>query len=100
MNTNIKKTIITTGITIFSLGYYRGCQQYYHFEIKNKNANFGLKEFALCNILGIINGSIYVNPSLAGFILYDEYLKYKMRGKEDFDEDKYFSNKYFQLSKK
>lgn len=100
MNFNIKKTIIATGITFFSLGYYRGCQQYYFFEIKNKNANFGLKEFALCNILGIINGSIYLNPSFTGFILYDEYQKYKMREKEDFDEDKYFSNKYFQFSKK
>lgn len=100
MNANIKKTIITTGITIFTLGYYRGCRQYYHFEIKNKNANFGLKEFALCNILGIINGSIYVNPSLTGFILHDEYLKYKMIGKKDFDENKYFSNEYFQIGKK
>ena len=99
MNTNIKKSIITTGLTIFSLGYYRGCQQYYHFEIKNKNVNFGLKEFTLCNILGIINGSIYVNPSLTGFALYDEYQKYKMRGEKDFDENKYLANSYFNFIK-
>jgi hypothetical protein len=104
MNTNIKNTIVTTGITMFSLGYYRGCQLYYHFEIKDKNANFGLKEFGLCNILGIINGSIYVNPSFVGFALCDEYQKYKIRTDKDFDEkfdeNKYFTNKYFQFIKK
>jgi hypothetical protein len=100
MNFNIKKTIVAGAFAIYSLGHYRGCQQYYHFEIKEKKIDFGLKEFVLCNTWGIIHGSIYINPSFLGFVLYDEFKKYKMRNDKDFDENKYLSNSYFYIIKK
>lgn len=95
MHTIAKKTLYSTGFALFSLGYYRGFQRYYYNEIKRKNVNYDLKQFVVCNIFGIINGSIYINPALTGFALVDEYNKYKQRKDKNFDEQKYFSSSYF-----
>lgn len=100
MNKVVRNTLYSSGFIMFSLGYYRGCQYYYHNEIKDNNINIGIKDFALCNVLGLIYGSIYINPAFACFAIYDEYEKYKMRSEKVIDEKKYFNNSYFLLNKK
>lgn len=99
MNNFTKKGIYTLGVSMFSLGYYRGCQQYYYNEIKQKNITPGIKEFMMTNIMGIMNGSIYVNPSLTSFAVYEEYIKHKIRNNEKFDEKLYYKNTYLEIYK-
>ena len=62
--------------SFFSLGFYRGCQQY-HTKIMKKNNTYDIENSALLVTVGIMNGSLYVNPALCGFALYDEIQKLK-----------------------
>ena len=71
----IKLGLYTTGTAFTTLGFYRGFQHYYISELKDKKNKIIFKDYACCIIFGFIGASIYINPSICSFALYNEYMR-------------------------
>lgn len=80
--------------TMFSLGFFRGCEQYNYRHIKCKNKSATLEDYMISTVFGVINGSLYINPTLACFALYDEYYKMKLSLSKKYDDTLYYSNSF------
>jgi hypothetical protein len=72
-----KLAFIGSGLTLSSLGFYRGCNEYYIAEIKNGKSEFNFANVFCCSMFGIIGASTYINPVFAGFAIRHEYLNAK-----------------------
>jgi hypothetical protein len=92
-----KLGLCLTAGSLFTLGFVRGCQEYYYWEIKNKNTSIEIKDYLTWSIFGLINGSLYVNPAMSVFALSYEYDRTQMRNGGNFDEKKYYTNPYLGL---
>lgn len=90
-----KQALCMGGSLMFSLGFYRGIEQYNYRQIKNKNPT--IKDYATSTMLGIMYGSTYINPAMSGFAICDEYSKIKMYLSGDYDEQKYYHNLYIKF---
>ena len=76
------------------LGFVRGCQEYFYFEIKGKNTSIEIKDYLCWSVYGLINASIYVNPAISIFAISYEYERAKMLMSDKFDEKTYYTNPY------
>jgi len=95
--THTQKSIFTIGLSMSTLGFYRGVQEYHHNQIKNKNIIAKPKDYMLCFMFGLINSSFYVNPSLMGLALHYEYTRVKSLLNDEFDELTYYTNPHFSV---
>jgi len=91
-----KKLGLYSGIGSLSLlGFYRGCQEYLYFEMKEKNKNIlEIKDYFCCSVFGLINVSLYLNPAIFIFAIDYEYERAKMLMN---DKITYYPNPYFGL---
>jgi len=71
--------------TMFTLGFYRGCKEYYTLEMENSKTKAKLSDFACCSIFGLIGASTYINPAFTCFAIRHEYLLAKVfiTGRDD-----------------
>lgn len=94
------KKIMYTGIgTMSILGYYRGHQEFYYREIKNKNKILKFQDYFNWTTFGIISMSCYLNPAFSYFALYYEYEQLQQILDNKFDKDKYCSNPFLYYRK-
>jgi len=93
-----KKLGLYAGMGSLSLlGFFRGCQEYFYFEMKKKNNSLEIKDYLCCSVYGLINASLYVNPSIFIFAISYEYERAKMLMNDKYDEKTYYTNPYFGL---
>jgi hypothetical protein len=86
------------GLGCFStLGFIRGCQEYFYFEIKDKKTSIEVKDYLCWSVYGLINASLYVNPSMSIFALVHEFHRAEMLMNNTFNEKKYYTNPFFGL---
>ena len=93
MFNNNKKVIIGVYGVLFSIGYYRGIQQYKYNYITNKQ-NLSFNDYFCLTTFGLINASLYINPALTGFAIYDEYQKLNMIISNTYEEKLYYSSSF------
>lgn len=86
--------------TMFNLGFYRGCKEYYMLELENSKTQASISDFAYCSIFGLMGASIYVNPALMGFAIHHEYLMAKMLITGTRDENITGKNSFFSFCEK
>jgi hypothetical protein len=87
----LKTAMYVSGGALFSLGFYRGGEQFkYHLLKTKKHINY--KDYANITTFAIINASLYVNPAFVGIILYDEYKKMTV-----YNTKEYYSNLFIIL---
>ncbi len=90
-----KTIMISTGGLFFSLGFYRGCEQYNYNYMKCINKKPEIEDYLRSFTFGLISASFYVNPALCGFAVYSEYKKIKMFVTDKYDENEYYNNLFF-----
>jgi hypothetical protein len=59
--------------SIFTVGAYRGCNDHYLTEIKNKPDPVTIKDYVGISIFGLLYGSLYIIPACSIYCLYHEY---------------------------
>jgi hypothetical protein len=102
-STQITKIGLCIGVgigTMSTLGFYRGCREYWVREIKNKKTPIDLTNYLCCSVFGLIGLSIYINPSLSAFAVYHEYLLAKMFINGEHDERITENCSFFNLCEK
>lgn len=93
-----KNLVIYTGVgSLFTLGFIRGCQEFYYWEIKEKNVSADIKHYLCLPVFGLMVGSMYVNPTMSVFAIKYEYDRIKIQKNEIIDEKMYYNNPYFGL---
>jgi hypothetical protein len=88
------KILYSSAGLMFSVGFYRGCQQYNYNHIKCKNKTITFQDIMILTACGFINATLYINPALIGFALYDEQNKIKMLLTGNYDEKQFYFSSF------
>jgi hypothetical protein len=94
-----KNMMYLSGGLLSSLGFYRGYEQYNFYHVKRINKKPDFENYMCSVVFGVINASLYINPALCGFAIYEEYKKIKMFIANEYDEKEYYNNLFFNNTK-
>lgn len=68
---SMKIAMYMGGISLSSLGFYRGCKEY---VISKTKSELEMKDYMYGSIFGLIGASTYVNPAFLPFVIHDEFM--------------------------